>query len=139
MTNSLSVIAGGRSGPGRIAMSIVHPRERIDVTFDEVLAVEAVADYTFAVSDGTTMTFASPHVEVTVAPHIGARLYRLTSHIIDEAADYVVGGEIVCSPIVREPIGLRGAFFISADSLADAEALAAKLRRGWARPQLRVV
>ncbi|ABD06657.1 hypothetical protein RPB_1949 [Rhodopseudomonas palustris HaA2] len=139
MTKSFSVITGGRDGQDRIAMSIVHPRERIDVALDEVLAIEAVAEHTFAVSDGTTMTVAAPHVQVTLAPNIGARLYRLTSHIIDEAADYVVGGEIVCSPIVREPIGLRGTFFISASSLAEAEALAAKLRQGWVRPQLRVV
>jgi hypothetical protein len=139
MTNSLSVIAGGRGGQDRIAMSIVHPRERIDVTLAQVLSIEVVPDVTFAAPDGMLRTYAMPSVHIGLAPSICARLHRLTSVILQEKMDLVVGGEVVSSPRVLEPIGAEQAISIGVYDVADAEALAAKLRQGWVRPQLRVV
>jgi preprotein translocase subunit SecD len=139
MMERLSVIAGGREGPARIALSLVHPRERIDVALTDVVAIEAFADVTFTMPGGRLKTYAAPHVEVTLKPHICARLHRLTSVIVGEAMDIVVSGEVVSSPIVREPLGLQGAFRISASDLDEAEALASKLRKGWVAPNLRLV
>lgn len=139
MTKSFSVIAGGRDGQDRIAMSIVHPRERIDVALAQVLWIEVVPDVTFAAPDGTLRTYAMPSVHIGLAPSICARLHRLTSVILQETMDLVVGCEVVSSPRVLEPIGAEQAISIGVYDVADAEALAAKLRQGWVRPQLRVV
>jgi preprotein translocase subunit SecD len=139
MKDRLAVIAGGREGQPRLALSLVHPHERIDVALTDVLAIEALADVTFSLPDGTLKTYATPHVDVTLTPPICARLHRLTSIIVGEPMDIVVGGEVVSSPVVREPLGLQGAVSISANDMADAQALAAKLRKGWVGPNLRVV
>jgi len=137
MKNRLSGIAGGRDR--RIALSLVHRRERIDVALADVVSIEAVADITFAMPGGHGQTFPAPAVELKLAAHINMRLHRLTSTIIDEALDIVVGGKVVASPIIGEPLGLQGSFRISAVDIESAEALAAKLRKGFAGPNLRVV
>jgi preprotein translocase subunit SecD len=139
MTHSLGVIAGGRDGQARLALSLVHPRERIDVASADVVAIEAAAELTFTLTDGTLKTFAAPHVELTLAPHIRARLQRLSSVIVGEPIDIVVGGEVVSSPVVHEPLALQGPFRISAFDMTVAETLAAKLRKGWVGPNLRLV
>ncbi|WP_420131622.1 SecDF P1 head subdomain-containing protein [Rhodopseudomonas sp.] len=139
MSSNLSVIAGGRDGQERIALSLVHPRERIDVTIPQVLSITIVPDITFAVPDGTLRTLAMPSVVLRLAPSICGRLHRLTSTILQEKMDIVVGGEVIASPRVLEPIGGDQAFSIGVYDLADAEDLAEKLRRGWARPALRAV
>lgn len=138
MRDRFSVTAGGRDGP-RIALSLVHPRERIDIAPADVLSIEAVAGMSCVFPGGRTETFAAPAVELTLTPPIRARLYRLTAAIVGEAMDIVVCGKIVGSPIVREPLGTRPGFRISADDMTAAQALATKLRRGWSGPDLRLV
>ncbi len=138
MTDRLSVMAGGRDGPGRLALSLVYPRGRIDVGLADVLSIEAVASISFAI-DGGSATFPAPSVEVKFVPHVNARLHRLTSTMIDEPLDIMVGGEVVARPIVREPLGLQGSFRIAAADIEAAEAMAAKLRKGFVGPNLRVV
>ena len=51
----------------------------------------------------------------------------------------VVCNEVVASPRICDPLGQHATFNINTYDLADAEALAVKMRRGWVRPQLRVV
>jgi preprotein translocase subunit SecD len=63
----------------------------------------------------------------------------MISRIIEEAMDIVVGGEVVCSPVVREVLGIREMFSISACNIAQAQDIVAKLRKGWVIPGLRVV
>jgi hypothetical protein len=139
MKHRWSLIAGGRDGLPRIAFSLVHPRGRIDVALTDVLAIEALPDVTFSSPDGPVTFNAAPHVEVALTPHIGARLLRLTRDIVGDTIDIVVGGGIVSSPIVQEPLGWQGAFHIKVSDMKEAEALAAKLLKGWAGPDLRMV
>jgi len=72
-------------------------------------------------------------------PEVRARIYKLTSQIVDDALEIVVVGEVVSRPIVREPLGTWKGFVISANDMDEATALAAKLRQGWVIPALRVV
>jgi hypothetical protein len=95
MKHRLSLIAGGRDGLPRIALSFVHPRERIDVASTDVLAIEALPDVAFSSRDGPVTINPAPHVEVTLTPLLRARLHRLTRDIVGEAIDIVVGGAIV--------------------------------------------
>ncbi|MCP9629828.1 hypothetical protein NML43_22290 [Rhodopseudomonas palustris] len=139
MSSNLLVIAGGRDGQERIALSLVHPRERIDVTIAQLLAITVVPDLTFAAPDGTLRSYAMPSVHVRLAPSICARLHRLTQAILQEKMDIVIAGEVVASPRVLEPIGAEQHISIGVYDVADAEQLAEKLRRGWARPALRAV
>jgi preprotein translocase subunit SecD len=57
----------------------------------------------------------------------------LTRKIVGEALEVFVGGECVASPIVREPLCGEASFQISANDLAEAEALAQRLRIGWSK------
>jgi preprotein translocase subunit SecD len=139
MSSNLLVIAGGRDGQERIALSLVHPRERIDVTIAQLLAITVVPDVTFAAPDGTLRSYAMPSVHVGLAPSICARLHRLTQAILQEKMDIVVAGEVIASPRVLEPIGAEQGISIGVYDVADAEQLAEQLRRGWARPALRAV
>jgi len=139
MKHEWAVIPGGRAAVGRIAFALVHPRARIDVAFSDVLLIEALEEITFALPGGVFKTFTVPRVEVTLAPRARSQLRQLTAAIVGEAMDIVVSGRVVSSPIVREPLGRHPTFTIKLFDLAEAEALAAKLRQGWDRPALRVV
>jgi len=133
----LTVIPGravGNTPPARIALSLVHSRERIDIPVNAILCIEAHGEITFC-ERGTKKlwTFRHPHVEVCFAPTIHDRICRLTRQIVGEPMEIIVGGECVSQPIVREPLcGQR--FRISAYDLAEAHVLAHRLRTGWSRP-----
>jgi hypothetical protein len=134
----LSVIEGGTDVRPRIALSLVHPRERIDIPVKDLLEVEALAEETFFVPEIKAFkTYEFAHVRLDLRAEICGRIYRLTSRIIDEPLDIVVAGEAICSPIVREPLwsGLRIHLF----DFAEAKAIAAKIRKGWVIPDLRIV
>jgi hypothetical protein len=139
---ALTVICGRADGgapPARIALSLVHARERIDIPVSAVVRIEAREEFT--VCDWGTRrlwTFPSPHVEVCFTPAIHARIYRLTRQIVDEPVEIIVGSECVYRPIVREPLRGQG-FRISAFDLAEAHALAHRLRAGWSKAVPRLV
>lgn len=143
----LNLIAGSAAvrSDERIAFSLVHPVHRIDVPVRALLDVEVCAQDTFWFSDGTSRTYDMPHVRVALAPEIRARLYRLTHTLMrfDQDADRTlaifIGAECVLRPVIREPLGDRPSFNISANDLPEAEALAAKLRAGFFRTELRVI
>jgi preprotein translocase subunit SecD len=142
----LKVIAGGAAvrSSEKIAFSLVHPLQCIDVPVGAVLDVEAQHDQTFQLDDGSSRTFPTPHVRVTLAPDIRERLYRLTHTILRydlhiKTLDIVIAGLCLSSPVIREPIGSLPYFSISANDFAEAEVLAAKLRAGFVRTDLRVV
>ena len=134
----LTVISGLAVGstpgrePQRIALSLVHPRERIDIPVTAIYRIESHGAITFWDQEtGTIWESPHPHVEVWLSRAVRERIYRLTRHIVDESMEIVVGGECVSRPIVREPLGLQPCFQISADDLAEARALAYRLRMGW--------
>jgi preprotein translocase subunit SecD len=136
----LSVIDGRPDAPARIALSLVHPRGRIDIPVKDVLKIEALAEETFFFGDTqTSKTFQAPHVRLEFKPHIRARIFRLTSQIVGEEFPIIVAGEVICRPVVREPLGLHDWFNIRVSGLEQARDLAAKLREGWINPDLKVV
>ena len=135
---ALSVVDGDLAGV-RIAQSLVHARERIDIPVRDVRKIEPLAEQTFFFSDTwMSKTYPMPHVRLEFAPHVGARIHRLTSQIVGQELAIMVAGEIVSRPIVREPRGLRETMCISVHDIAAAEELAAKLREGWVVPNLRL-
>lgn len=136
----ISAIEGRRNAPVRIALSLVHPRERIDIPVRDVLKIQALAQQTLFFPDRwTSKTYQMPHVRLEFSPHVGARIHRLTSQIVEEELPIEVACKVVCRPIVREPHGLWDKFCIGVHDMDDANALAAKLREGWIMPDLRVV
>lgn len=134
----LTVIEGG--GAERLALSLVHSRERIDVPVSALVGIEAYADQTFQIIEtGELRTVEAPRVEVYLAPSVRARLRALTAMILKEPLEIVVAGRCVSRPVVREVLGEDPCFMISARGFAEAEALAQTMRAGWRRPTLRVV
>lgn len=136
---SLSVIEGN-AALIRIALSLVHARERIDIPVRDVLKIEALAEQTFFFPDSwTSKTYQVPRVQLEFVPSIGALIYRLTSQIVGEELPIVVAGQVICRPVVCEPHGLRDKLAIAVHDMDDARALAARLREGWTVPNLRVM
>jgi preprotein translocase subunit SecD len=121
---------------GRIALSLVHLRGRIDVPVSAIRRIDAPAEQTFFIQP---VTYSRPHVEVYVSPAIRARMRWLTRQIIDEPLEIIIDGECVSTPIVREPLGVQPSVHISASDFAEAQALAERLRVGWSKPGPRAV
>jgi hypothetical protein len=68
--------AKGKGGE-RIALSLVHPRERIDIPANAIVRIEVHEDVTFAEKGtGKLWTFASPCVGVYLSQAIGERICR---------------------------------------------------------------
>jgi preprotein translocase subunit SecD len=125
---------------GRIALSLVHSRGRIDVPVSAIRRVEAHAEQTFFIQDtGQLVTYSRPYVEVYVSPAIRARMWWLTRQIIDQPLEVIVDGECVSPPIVSEALGAQPSFHISASDFAEAQTLAERLRVGWSKPGPRAV
>ncbi len=112
-----------------IALSFVHEEDRIDVPAGAVRGIRAYATQTFVIK-GTRrrMVLDRPGVEICLSEEICAKLRQLTERIVDEPIDIVVGCEVISSPIVREPMGGSPCIQISAFDVAEARALADKLR-----------
>ncbi len=131
---NLKVVKGGRSTPAvRLALSLVHPRERIDVPVAAIVRIVAYAE-----RQGP-WPFHNPHVGVWLVASIHERIYRLTRRIVDEPMDIVVCGECISSPVVREPLGPELPIRISAWDFAEAQALADLMRKGWLKAGPRLV
>jgi hypothetical protein len=124
----------------RIALSLVHPRERIDIPVSAILRIEAHGEIAFT-EQGTGRPWISPnpHVEICFAEAIRERICQLSRQILDQPWDIVVGGEVVASAIVREPLCSQACFQISANDLAEAHALAHRMRTGWSKAGPRAV
>jgi hypothetical protein len=136
----LSVIEGRPDAPIRIALSFVHPRERIDIPVRDVLMIEAFAEETFFFPElQASKTYPFAHVRLDFKPHVRASIYRLTTKIMEEVLEIVAAGEVICRPVVREPLGIRNGLKIGVYDFEDAKKIAAKLREGWVIPGLRVV
>jgi hypothetical protein len=117
----------------RIALSLVHPRERIDVPASAV-RIEACGEWIFTDERGRPWSAPSPRVELCFRPDIARRIRRLSRAIVDQPWDIVSGGEVVASPIVRMPLCCPGtSIFVSVFDLEEARALAHRLRTGWRR------
>jgi hypothetical protein len=130
-------------GPGkipneRIALSMVHPRGRIDVPVSVIRGIEPRTEHVFATRNGPIKS-ATPHVEIRFTPAISAQLYELTRQIVGEPLETVVGGKTICTAIVREPLGRLGHIWISVFDFDEARALAESLRERWSKVGLYLV
>jgi hypothetical protein len=92
-----SVIEGRPDAPVRIALSLVHRRERIDIPVRDVLEIEVLGEETFYFPEiRASKSYPFAHVKVTLKPDVRARLHRLTRAIVGEPLEIVVGGEAIC-------------------------------------------
>jgi hypothetical protein len=113
----------------RIALSLVHPLERIDVAISAIRWIEPRPCRIFTC--GTKSISTGPFVEICLASYIRERIYRLTKRIVGESMEVLVGGESVIKPIVREPVGIHQSLAFPEFSYEDAVVLAGRLRARW--------
>ena len=117
-----------------IALSLVNPKGRIDIPVSAVDRVQAYATIAFRNSEtGAVRERPDPHVEVCVAKEFRERICGLTRRIVGQAMAVMVDCETVTKPIVRDPLCAGPCFSISANDLAEANALAQRIRRGTNR------
>ncbi len=127
----LGLFGRRQAGGSDIVLSFVHANGRVDVPATGIEHIEARSTTTFFDTETQRpMQFHTPKVEICLSRDFRDGLAQLTQRILDEPLDIVVGGNVIVSPIVREPFGTEGCFSISAFDVAEAEALAAKLRAG---------
>lgn len=116
---------------GDIALSLVNPKGRIDIPASSITRVEARATFAFRVKEtGKVFEYPNPHVEVCFTEHIRRQICQLTHKIVGQPLDIVIGCETVIKPVVREPLCSRPCFDISANDIAEATALARRIRSG---------
>ena len=114
-----------------IAVSLVHARGRIDIPVNAISRVEARATFTFRNTEtGEVREHPGPHVEICFSADIRQRICDLTRQIVGQPMEVVVDCAAITKPIVREPLCTRPCFQISANGIAEANALAQRIRRG---------
>jgi preprotein translocase subunit SecD len=118
-----------------IALSLVNPKGRIDIPVGAVKEVSSEAVYRIRnPTTGEVHEYRHPHVDVCLAAEFKERICQLTRQIVEEPLAIVVDCETISEPIVREPICSQSCFRISIFDLADAVALAQRIRRGTSKP-----
>ena len=122
----------------RIALSLVHPRERIDIAISAIRWIEA-RRYKIHGSGKGSWISRYPFVEICLAPYVGERIYRLTKQIVGESLEFLVNGESISKPVVREPLGIHESLAISLWDYEEAAALANRLSARWTMFQLKPV
>jgi preprotein translocase subunit SecD len=114
-----------------IALSLVNPKGRIDIPVTALEQVQGYATKSFRNAEtGAVREIPTPHVDVCVAKEFKERICELTTRSVNEAVAVVVDCETVVKPIVREPLCTQSCFSISTNDLAEANALARRIRRG---------
>src|SRR5438270_279646 len=77
------VLAPRKFPDERIALSLVHPRGRIDVPVSVICGIEAREEQVFATQTGP-IRLARPHVEIRFTPAVSSWLYELTRQIVGQ-------------------------------------------------------
>jgi preprotein translocase subunit SecD len=138
LTWLIGVTAAATSGLGsacasaeEIALSLVHPKGRIDIPANAVSSVNARATITIHdTATGESRDFPGPHVEACLSKEIRERLCQLTQQIVGEPLQIVVDCKTVSQPIVREPLCTNPCFQISTTDVVEAAALARRIQSG---------
>jgi hypothetical protein len=134
MTATATALGTGFANAEDIALSLVHPKGRIDIPVSAVGRVHAYAKIVFRNTEtGEIHEYPDPHVEVCYANDVQERICQLTQQIIGEPMAVVIDCETVSRPIVREPLCAHPCFKISANDIAEATALAKRIRSGTNR------
>jgi len=71
------VLGSGKFPDERIALSLVHPRGRIDIPVSVIRGIDACEKHVFSAKKGP-IGLSYAHVEIRFTPAIGSRLYALT-------------------------------------------------------------
>lgn len=111
----------------RIALSFVHPIERLDVAVSAIRWIEPRRFKCYGRGKNAWIA-TMPFVEICVAPYIRERIYRLSKQIVGDPLEIVVDGEGIIRPILREPLGIHESISISQSDYQDAVALSDRLR-----------
>jgi preprotein translocase subunit SecD len=131
MTAAATGMGTGFANAEDIALSLVHPKGRIDIPASAVGRVDASATFKFRNAEtGKVREFPNPHLTICYTKEIQERVCELTQQIIGEPMAIVVDCETVSKPIVREPLCAHLCFDISNDDMAYATALAKRIRNG---------
>jgi preprotein translocase subunit SecD len=134
MTAAATGLGTGFANAEDIAVSLVHPKGRIDIPVSAVGRVDASAKIAFRNTEtGEVHEYPNPHVDVCYAKDIQERVCQLTQQIVGEPLAIVIDCETVSRPIVREPLCAHPCFQISANDIAEATALAKRIRSGTNR------
>ena len=117
-----------------IALSLVNPKGRVDIPIGAVQQVGARATFAYRIK-GTDEVHEHPYprVEVCFAKDVRERICQLTEQIIGEPLAIVIDCDTVSKPIVQEPLCDNPCFQISANDIAEANALAQRIRKGTNR------
>lgn len=116
-------------GADEIAFSMVHEKSRIDVPTGAITRIKTYPTYILVDPETRQRRhFPAPRVEVCYTAEIQERVCQLTSQIVEQATSLVVDCEVVSKPVVRERL-CGPCLQISAYDLADANALAQRLRK----------
>jgi hypothetical protein len=117
-----------------IALSLVNPKGRVDIPVSAVQRVEARATFAYRIQ-GTEAVHEdpSPRVEVCFAKDIRERVCELTRKIVGEPLAIEVDCGTIARPIVRQTLCDIPCFEISANDIAEANALAQRILKGTNR------
>jgi hypothetical protein len=114
-----------------IALSLVHPKGRVDVPVSAVRGVEPSATFKVRIPQtGEVREYPHPYVLVCFAKDIEEHICRLPRQIVGEPLAIVINCGIVSEPIVEEPLCGNPCFQISASDILEANALAQRIRKG---------
>jgi hypothetical protein len=117
-----------------IALSLVHPKGRVDVPLSALGGVNAAATTPLRNAEtGQVHDYPGARVELCFAADIRERVCALTRQIVGEPMEIVVDCATISKPIVREPLCTRPCLQISTGDLAEATALAKRIRSGTNR------
>lgn len=116
--------------PHRIALSLVHPRERIDIAISAISWIEPRRCKFYSWGKRSVIS-RSPYVEICIAPYVREKIYRLSKQIVGGPLDFVIDGEDVIKAVVREPLGIHDCIAISQADYDGTVALAERLRARW--------
>ena len=133
ITAAATILGSAFANAEEIALSLVHPKGRIDIPVSAVRRVDALATIKFHNTEtGEVHEYPDPHVDVCFAKDIAERMCQLTRQIVGEPMEIVVDCETILKPIVREQL-CGPCLRISDEDLAAANLLAQRIRRGTNR------
>jgi preprotein translocase subunit SecD len=127
-----ATLASSVATADEIALSLVHPKGRIDVPVSSLGRVEAHATVAFRNTEtGVVHEYPDPGVEVCFAKDVAERVCQLTRQIVGQELAIMTDCETLTRPVVREPLGCTSSCLrISIFDFVDANALAQRIRRG---------
>ena len=103
-----------------IALSLVHPKGRVDVPVSALGEVKAAATYAFRNSEtGQVHEYPNPHVSVCFSDDIQKRICELTRQVVGQPMEIVIDCATISKPIVREPLCAGSCFQVTANDIAE--------------------